>query len=263
MWIKIWEARESNKHFDLLSNKVALLSRIINWYICDVSFLWVCVESVTSFWNVFICRYDSYEEYQHERLKREEYRRDYEKREYERAEQRETQRQKALVSDPAQCFIQLLVLFFILLNLKLCFTVKCILLRVYPPLEVVSGQIIVYKYLRRKVPLAEETRYYGKVFQSLSLSLLLAGIIQFVFSGFISLSSMRMPKESWKRTHIPARSLSLYYWTRAKTQLWIIQFPLYPPVVYFYHLCGVSERCRILLITPRAKCFWPDNRGKS
>ncbi|XP_057190853.1 peroxisome proliferator-activated receptor gamma coactivator 1-alpha isoform X4 [Triplophysa rosa] len=41
-------------------------------------------------------RYDSYEEYQHERLKREEYRRDYEKREYERAEQRETQRQKAL-----------------------------------------------------------------------------------------------------------------------------------------------------------------------
>nr|XP_055068379.1 peroxisome proliferator-activated receptor gamma coactivator 1-alpha isoform X1 [Misgurnus anguillicaudatus] len=41
-------------------------------------------------------RYDSYEEYQHERLKREEYRHDYEKREYERAEQRETQRQKAL-----------------------------------------------------------------------------------------------------------------------------------------------------------------------
>lgn len=43
-------------------------------------------------------RYDSYEEYQHERLKREEYRRDYEKREFERAEQRERQRQKAIVS---------------------------------------------------------------------------------------------------------------------------------------------------------------------
>ncbi|KAK6493839.1 peroxisome proliferator-activated receptor gamma coactivator 1-alpha-like isoform X6 [Huso huso] len=41
-------------------------------------------------------RYDSYEEYQHERLKREEYRRDYEKREYERAKQRERQRQKAI-----------------------------------------------------------------------------------------------------------------------------------------------------------------------
>ncbi|XP_045077746.1 peroxisome proliferator-activated receptor gamma coactivator 1-alpha isoform X5 [Coregonus clupeaformis] len=41
-------------------------------------------------------RYDSYEEYQHERLKREEYRRDYEKREFERAEQRERQSQKAL-----------------------------------------------------------------------------------------------------------------------------------------------------------------------
>ncbi|XP_026154565.1 peroxisome proliferator-activated receptor gamma coactivator 1-alpha isoform X1 [Mastacembelus armatus] len=41
-------------------------------------------------------RYDSYEEYQHERLKREEYRRDYEKREFERAEQRERQRQKAI-----------------------------------------------------------------------------------------------------------------------------------------------------------------------
>uniref|UniRef100_A0A3Q1GLN3 Peroxisome proliferator-activated receptor gamma, coactivator 1 alpha n=1 Tax=Acanthochromis polyacanthus TaxID=80966 RepID=A0A3Q1GLN3_9TELE len=40
--------------------------------------------------------YDSYEEYQHERLKREEYRRDYEKREFERAEQRERQRQKAI-----------------------------------------------------------------------------------------------------------------------------------------------------------------------
>lgn len=43
-------------------------------------------------------RYDSYEEYQHERLKREEYRLDYEKREFERAEQREKQRQKAIVS---------------------------------------------------------------------------------------------------------------------------------------------------------------------
>lgn len=43
-------------------------------------------------------RYDSYEEYQHERLKREEHRRDYEKRESERAEQREKQRQKAIVS---------------------------------------------------------------------------------------------------------------------------------------------------------------------
>nr|XP_005997926.1 PREDICTED: peroxisome proliferator-activated receptor gamma coactivator 1-alpha isoform X3 [Latimeria chalumnae] len=41
-------------------------------------------------------RYDSYEEYQHERLKREEYRRDYEKREFERAKQRERQRQKAI-----------------------------------------------------------------------------------------------------------------------------------------------------------------------
>ncbi|KAK5611386.1 hypothetical protein CRENBAI_017653 [Crenichthys baileyi] len=40
--------------------------------------------------------YDSYEEYQHERLKREEYRLDYEKREFERAEQREKQRQKAI-----------------------------------------------------------------------------------------------------------------------------------------------------------------------
>lgn len=43
-------------------------------------------------------RYDSYEEYQHERLKMEEYRRDYEKQECERAEQRERQRQKAVVS---------------------------------------------------------------------------------------------------------------------------------------------------------------------
>lgn len=43
-------------------------------------------------------RYDSYEEYQHERLKREEYRRDYEKREFERAEQQERQKQKAIVS---------------------------------------------------------------------------------------------------------------------------------------------------------------------
>ncbi|XP_075891512.1 peroxisome proliferator-activated receptor gamma coactivator 1-alpha isoform X8 [Nelusetta ayraudi] len=41
-------------------------------------------------------RYDSYEEYQHERLKREEYRRDHEKREFERAEQRERQKQKAI-----------------------------------------------------------------------------------------------------------------------------------------------------------------------
>ncbi|KAF7230366.1 transcript variant X2 [Nothobranchius furzeri] len=41
-------------------------------------------------------RYDSYEEYQHERLKREEYRRDYEKQEFERTEQREQQRQKAI-----------------------------------------------------------------------------------------------------------------------------------------------------------------------
>ncbi|KAM4707730.1 peroxisome proliferator-activated receptor gamma coactivator 1-alpha [Discoglossus pictus] len=41
-------------------------------------------------------RYDSYEEYQHERLKREEYRKQYEKRETERAKQRERQRQKAI-----------------------------------------------------------------------------------------------------------------------------------------------------------------------
>ncbi|XP_061525494.1 peroxisome proliferator-activated receptor gamma coactivator 1-alpha isoform X3 [Phycodurus eques] len=41
-------------------------------------------------------RYDSYEEYQHERLKREEYLRDNEKREFERAEQRDRQRQKAI-----------------------------------------------------------------------------------------------------------------------------------------------------------------------
>ncbi|XP_045140056.1 peroxisome proliferator-activated receptor gamma coactivator 1-alpha isoform X2 [Echinops telfairi] len=41
-------------------------------------------------------RYDSYEEYQHERLKREEYRKEYEKRESERAKQREKQRQKAI-----------------------------------------------------------------------------------------------------------------------------------------------------------------------
>lgn len=47
-------------------------------------------------------RYDSYEEYQHERLKREEYRRDYEKQEFERAEQRERQRQKAIVSQLTQ-----------------------------------------------------------------------------------------------------------------------------------------------------------------
>ncbi|KAM6441497.1 peroxisome proliferator-activated receptor gamma coactivator 1-alpha isoform 2-T2 [Liasis olivaceus] len=42
------------------------------------------------------CRYDSYEEYQHERLKREEYRKEYEKRESERAKQRERERQKAV-----------------------------------------------------------------------------------------------------------------------------------------------------------------------
>lgn len=47
---------------------------------------------------LLFCRYDSYEEYQHERLKREEYRRDHEKREFERAEQRERQKQKAIVS---------------------------------------------------------------------------------------------------------------------------------------------------------------------
>ncbi|XP_013908870.1 PREDICTED: peroxisome proliferator-activated receptor gamma coactivator 1-alpha, partial [Thamnophis sirtalis] len=41
-------------------------------------------------------RYDSYEEYQHERLKREEYRKEYEKRESERAKQRERERQKAV-----------------------------------------------------------------------------------------------------------------------------------------------------------------------
>ncbi|XP_028939279.1 peroxisome proliferator-activated receptor gamma coactivator 1-alpha isoform X2 [Ornithorhynchus anatinus] len=41
-------------------------------------------------------RYDSYEEYQHERLKREEYRKEYEKRESERAKQRDRQRQKAI-----------------------------------------------------------------------------------------------------------------------------------------------------------------------
>ncbi|XP_063777819.1 peroxisome proliferator-activated receptor gamma coactivator 1-alpha isoform X2 [Pseudophryne corroboree] len=40
--------------------------------------------------------YDSYEEYQHERLRREEYRKEYEKRESERAKQRERQRQKAI-----------------------------------------------------------------------------------------------------------------------------------------------------------------------
>ncbi|XP_055756683.1 peroxisome proliferator-activated receptor gamma coactivator 1-alpha-like isoform X5 [Salvelinus fontinalis] len=41
-------------------------------------------------------RYDSYEEYQHERLKREEYRQDYQKRESQRAEQRERQSEKAI-----------------------------------------------------------------------------------------------------------------------------------------------------------------------
>lgn len=50
-------------------------------------------------------RYDSYEEYQHERLKREEYRREYEKRESERAKQRERQRQKAIVSSLELTFI--------------------------------------------------------------------------------------------------------------------------------------------------------------
>ena len=45
-------------------------------------------------------RYDSYEEYQHERLKREEYRQDYQKRESQRAEQRERQSEKAIVSSP-------------------------------------------------------------------------------------------------------------------------------------------------------------------
>ncbi|XP_042323921.1 peroxisome proliferator-activated receptor gamma coactivator 1-alpha isoform X2 [Sceloporus undulatus] len=50
-------------------------------------------------------RYDSYEEYQHERLKREEYRKEYEKRESERARQRERQRQKAIVSAMQITFI--------------------------------------------------------------------------------------------------------------------------------------------------------------
>lgn len=50
-------------------------------------------------------RYDSYEEYQHERLKREEYRKEYEKRESERAKQRERQRQKAIVSTVKITFI--------------------------------------------------------------------------------------------------------------------------------------------------------------
>lgn len=51
-----------------------------------------------SYIYLLLHRYDSYEEYQHERLKREECRLDYEKREFERAEQREKQRQKAIVS---------------------------------------------------------------------------------------------------------------------------------------------------------------------
>lgn len=51
------------------------------------------------------CRYDSYEEYQHERLKREGYRKEYEKRESERAKQRERQRQKAIVSAIQTTFI--------------------------------------------------------------------------------------------------------------------------------------------------------------
>lgn len=52
-----------------------------------------------------LSRYDSYEEYQHERLKREEYRKEYEKRESERAKQRERQRQKAIVSAMQITFI--------------------------------------------------------------------------------------------------------------------------------------------------------------
>lgn len=55
--------------------------------------------------EVMFLRYDSYEEYQHERLKREEYRREYEKRESERAKQRERQRQKAIVSSLELTFI--------------------------------------------------------------------------------------------------------------------------------------------------------------
>lgn len=50
-------------------------------------------------------RYDSYEEYQHERMKREEYCKEYEKRESERAKQRERQRQKAIVSTLKIMFI--------------------------------------------------------------------------------------------------------------------------------------------------------------
>lgn len=60
----------------------------------------------------FLSRYDSYEEYQHERLKREEYRRDYEKREFERAEQRERQKQKAIVSQLTQTLAACVPLFF-------------------------------------------------------------------------------------------------------------------------------------------------------
>lgn len=48
--------------------------------------------------EVVFPRYDSYEAYQHERLKRDEYRKEYEKRESERAKQRERQKQKAIVS---------------------------------------------------------------------------------------------------------------------------------------------------------------------
>ena len=55
--------------------------------------------------EVLFLRYDSYEEYQHERLKREEYRRESEKRESERAKQRERQRQKAIVSSWELTFI--------------------------------------------------------------------------------------------------------------------------------------------------------------
>ncbi|XP_075999911.1 peroxisome proliferator-activated receptor gamma coactivator 1-alpha isoform X5 [Genypterus blacodes] len=50
-------------------------------------------------------RYDSYEDYQHERLKREEYRRDYEKREFERAEQREKQKQKAIQEERRAVYV--------------------------------------------------------------------------------------------------------------------------------------------------------------
>jgi hypothetical protein len=57
-------------------------------------------------------RYDSYEAYQHERLKKEEYHKEYEKRESERAKQRERQRQKAIVSSLKLTFF----LFYYFLN---------------------------------------------------------------------------------------------------------------------------------------------------